>query len=93
VLPIAERHHDYARQVHEALVAAGFRSDLDDRNESMRFKIREAQVQKVPYMLVIGDREQASEQVSVRSRSAGDLGAQGLEEFITRLSREIETKG
>ena len=92
VLPIAERHHPYGRQVHQALIAAGFRSQLDDRNESMRFKIREAQVQKVPYMLVIGDREQESKQVSVRSRSGGDLGAQGLEEFIQRLAAEVEAK-
>jgi len=92
VLPIAERHHEYARRVHEALVAAGFRSQLDDRNESMRFKIREAQVQKVPYMLVVGDREQESGQVAVRSRSGGDLGAQGLEEFIARLAAEVEGK-
>jgi len=92
VLPIAERHHDYARQVNDALVAAGFRSHLDDRNESVRFKIREAQVQKVPYMLVIGDREQESNQVSVRSRSAGDLGPQPLAEFIQRLAAEVETK-
>ena len=93
VLPIAERHHDYGRKVHESLVAAGFRSHLDDRNESMRYKIREAQMQKVPYMLVLGDREQESGQVSVRSRSAGDLGAQPLADFIARLAAEVETKG
>jgi len=92
VLPIAERHHDYARQVNDVLVAAGFRSHLDDRSESMRFKIREAQVQKVPYMLVIGDREAESGQVSVRSRSAGDLGPQPLAEFLQRLTAEVETK-
>jgi threonyl-tRNA synthetase len=93
VLPIAERHHEYARGVREKLLAAGFRADLDDRNESMRYKIREAQVQKVPYMLVIGDREAESGQVSVRSRGAGDLGAQGLDEFIAHLTAEVESKG
>ncbi len=92
VLPIAERHHEYGRKVHQALLAAGFRAHLDDRNESMRYKIREAQLQKVPYMLVVGDREQESGQVSVRSRSAGDLGAQALDEFIARLTAEVEEK-
>ena len=92
VLPIAERHHGYGREVHGVLVAAGFRSQLDHRNESMRFKIREAQVQKVPYMLVVGDREQEAGQVSVRSRSGGDLGPQGLEQFIQRLTEEVERR-
>ncbi|UCH33438.1 MAG: threonine--tRNA ligase [Armatimonadota bacterium] len=92
VLPIAERHHEYGREVHDALAAAGFRSHLDDRNESMRYKIREAQMQKVPYMLVVGDREQESKEVSVRSRSAGDLGPQSLDDFTIRLRDEVETK-
>jgi threonyl-tRNA synthetase len=88
VLPIAERHHDYARQVRDRLVAAGLRVDLDERQEKIGYKIREAQIQKVPYMLVVGDREVADSQVAVRSRTAGDLGARSLEAFVTAAREE-----
>jgi len=91
VIPIAERHHAYARKVMEALDSAGLRAALDDRNETMGYKIREAQTQKVPYMLIVGDREEQSGQVSVRTRSQGDEGALALESFLERIRREIET--
>lgn len=82
VLPIADRHHEYAEKVYNALISAGFRAKLDRRNEKTGYKIREAQLQKIPYMLVVGDREEETEAVSVRSRDQGDLGAQPLEDFI-----------
>jgi threonyl-tRNA synthetase len=92
VLPISDRHQDYARKVHGRLAAAGLRVELDERQEKIGYKIREAQLQKVPYMLVTGDREAAEGTVSVRSRSAGDLGARPVDAFIADALSEIERK-
>jgi threonyl-tRNA synthetase len=92
VLPISDRHLDYARQVHARLAAAGLRADLDERQEKIGYKIREAQLQKVPYMLVTGDREAAEGTVSVRSRSAGDLGARSVEAFLADALDEVQRK-
>jgi threonyl-tRNA synthetase len=92
VLPIADRHVEYARRVEERLKAAGLRVEVDDRQEKVNYKIREAQLQKVPYMLVVGDREAAEETVAVRSRSAGDLGARSVEAFVQSALDEARTK-
>ena len=92
VLPISDRHLDYARQVHARLAAAGLRAELDERQEKIGYKIREAQLQKVPYMLVTGDREAAEGTVSVRSRSAGDLGARAVEAFLADALDEVQRK-
>jgi threonyl-tRNA synthetase len=92
VLPIADRHLDYGRTVTERLAAAGLRVTLDDRNEKVNFKIREAQLQKVPYMLVVGDREAQNETVSVRNRRHGDQGAQPVEDFLADIRRLIDSK-
>ena len=92
LLPIADRHLDYARQVQTKLAAAGLRVELDHRVEKIGYKIREAQLQKVPYMLVIGDREVAEGTVSVRSRSAGDLGARAVDDFMSAARREVDNK-
>ncbi|NLC59381.1 MAG: threonine--tRNA ligase [Armatimonadetes bacterium] len=89
LLPIAERHGDYAHQVAAALRAAGLRVEVDDRSEKTGFKIREAQLQKIPYMLVMGDREVEQGSVSVRSRDAGDLGAMSVEGFLSKAQAEI----
>jgi threonyl-tRNA synthetase len=89
VLPIADRHADYARSVTDRLKAVGLRAELDDRQEKIGYKIREAQIQKVPYMLVVGDREVAEGLVAVRSRSAGDLGPRPVDEFIAAARDEI----
>jgi threonyl-tRNA synthetase len=91
VIPVAERHRDYALEVQKALKERGVRATVDDRSEKMGYKIREAQVQKVPYMLVVGDKEVAARTVSVRHRHAGDLGASSVEslaEKISSLARE-----
>jgi threonyl-tRNA synthetase len=90
VIPIAERHREYALTVFEKLVAAGLRADLDDRNEKMGYKIREAQTQKVPYMLIVGDREAQSGHVSVRNRFEGDEGAQPLDGFLEKIKGFID---
>ncbi len=92
VLPITDRQLDYARQVKERLVAAGVRANLDDRSEKVNLKIRDAQLQKIPYMLVVGDREAQSGQVAVRHRKRGDLGAKPVEEFVADVLKLIETK-
>ncbi len=92
VIPIGDAHLDYAKQVVEQLTQAGMRVKLDDRNEKMGYKIREAQVQKINYMLVIGDREMENGQVAVRSRKDGDKGAVTVEEFLASALEEIRTK-
>jgi threonyl-tRNA synthetase len=93
VLPIADRHLAYARSVVERLTGEGLRAELDERQEKIGYKIREAQLQKIPYMLVVGDREAAEGAVSVRSRSAGDLGSRSVDAFIADAAEEIRTKG
>ncbi|HEY7792078.1 MAG TPA: threonine--tRNA ligase [Vicinamibacterales bacterium] len=92
VLPIADRHLDYAGAVREQLAAAGLRAELDGRQEKIGYKIRQAQLQKVPYMLVVGDREVEERQVAVRSRSGGDLGSRPLDAFIAQAHDEIARK-
>jgi len=92
VMPISDRHRDYAAGVRDRLAAAGLRVELDDRQEKIGYKIREAQLQKIPYMLVAGDREAAEGAVSVRSRSAGDLGSRALDVFIADALEEIRSK-
>jgi len=89
LLPIAERHGEYAHQVAAELRAAGLRVQVDDRSEKTGFKIREAQLQKIPYMLVTGDREVEQRSVSVRSRDAGDLGAMSVEGFLRKIQEEV----
>ena len=88
VIPIAERHLEYARQVQEQIAGAGIRVETDDRNERMNAKIRDAQLQKVPYMLVVGDREAEAEAAAVRLRSGENLGAVPVSQVIERISLE-----
>ena len=92
LIPIADRHHDYAAQLEECLTNAGFRVENDLRSEKMGLKIREAQLAKIPYMLVVGDREAEQGEVSVRSRAGGDLGAMKVDDFAAMLREEIDTK-
>jgi len=93
VLPIADRHLDYARSVRDSLKAAGLRVELDERQEKIGYKIREAQLQKIPYMLVVGDREATEGTVSVRTRTGGDQGASTIAAFVESAHREIAEKG
>ena len=87
VIPVAERHHDYAKQVRDVLKRSGVRVQIDDRSEKMGYRIREAQLQKVPYMLVVGDKEAEAGDVAVRHRRAGDLGRRRPEEMAGHISR------
>jgi threonyl-tRNA synthetase len=92
VLPIADRHLDYARSVAGRLQASGLRVVVDDRQEKIGFKIREAQLQKIPYMLVAGDREAAEGTIALRSRVSGDLGSRRVAEFVEQAHAEIAAK-
>ena len=92
VLPITDRQTEYARQIHQRLLDAGFRSELDSRSEKVNLKIREAQLQKIPYMLVLGDREAQAGQVSVRNRKVGDQGVVAIDEFVQRLAGVVASK-
>jgi threonyl-tRNA synthetase len=95
VLPVSDKFMDYARKVHGQLEAAGFRVELDDSSERVNAKIRGAQEMKVPYMLIVGGRDEAAGTVSVRAREAdrGDLGAMPLDEFIEQAKAEATTHG
>ncbi|NBK77804.1 threonine--tRNA ligase [bacterium D16-76] len=92
ILPIAERHHEYAKALQKQMEAAGLRVECDLRSEKTGYKIREAQLKKTPYMLVVGDKEQEAGEVSVRHRKDGDLGAISVEAFLERAQKEIASK-
>ncbi len=92
ILPIADRHQDYAWEIKKALEAEGMRVEMDDRSEKIGYKIREAQLEKVPYMIILGDKDIENNTISVRARKAGDLGAMALEDFINKALEEIKTK-
>ena len=91
VLPISDKHLEYANKVKEALQDKEVRVEVDDRAEKIGYKIREAQLQKVPYMLVVGDKEQEAGEVGVRNRKDGDVGAMKLEDFVEKVDEEIKT--
>ena len=93
VLPISDRHLAYGTAVRDRLRAAGLRADIDERQEKIGYKIREAQLQKIPYMLVVGDKEVAEGAVAVRSRSGGDLGPDSVDEFVRKARLEVSSKG
>ena len=92
VMPITDRAHDYANQLVEKLSAAGIRAEADTRSEKLGYKIREAQMQKIPYMLVVGDRDMENGTVSVRTRKGDDLGAMTPDAFLSKCLMEVATK-
>lgn len=92
ILPISEKHMDYAREVKERLEEADIRVELDERNEKIGYKIREAQIQKLPYMLIVGDKEANSGSVSIRQREVGDVGSRSIEEFIAEVKEKEKNK-
>lgn len=91
ILPISDKHLEYANKVKEMLEEKNVRVEVDDRAEKIGYKIREAQLQKVPYMLVVGDKEEAENKVGVRDRKQGDLGAIDVNEFVLKIDEEIKT--
>ena len=92
VLPISDKHLEYGQKVLDTLNAAGIRAEIDTRAEKIGYKIREAQMQKIPYMLVVGAKEEEENLVSVRSRFAGDEGQKSLDEFVASVTEEIATR-
>jgi threonyl-tRNA synthetase len=92
VLPITDRQTEYARSIQKQLDDAGIRVTVDDRNEKVNLKIREAQLQKIPYMLVVGDREQENGKVAVRNRKHADQGVKSVEDFLSEIKALIDSK-
>lgn len=91
ILPITDKQMDYARKVKEELLNKGIRAEVDERQEKVGYKIREAQMEKVPYMLIVGDKEIEAEAVGVRARKEGDIGQVSVEDFICRIQEEIKS--
>ena len=89
MLPISDKFLDYAKSIHTRLRKAGIRSSVDDRSEKIGKKIREAEIQRVPYMLVVGEKEMEEGKASVRRQGKGDLGAKSLDDIISDLRHEI----
>ena len=92
ILPITDNQHEYAYKVKEVLQAKGIRVEVDDRNEKTGYKIREAQLQKIPYMLIVGEKEVEGNTVSIRSREEGDIGAKSVEDFTNEILDRIDSK-
>lgn len=90
ILPISVHHHDYAKEINEKFLEAGLKVELDLREEKIGYKIREAQLQKIPYMIILGDKEKEANAVGVRSRKDGDIGQMSIDEFIAKIKKEIE---
>lgn len=90
ILPISVHHHDYAKEINEKFLEAGLKVELDLREEKIGYKIREAQLQKIPYMIILGDKEREANAVGVRSRKDGDIGQMSVDEFISKIKKEIE---
>ncbi len=93
IIPIAENHNQYAKEISESLKKIGIRVELADNNESLGKKVRQAKVEKIPYWIVIGDKEVESKTVTLESRDAGQLGAITPDELLNKLTTEIKTKG
>jgi threonyl-tRNA synthetase len=92
VLPIVEKHHEYALKIQKELFKKGLRVEVDLRNEKIGYRIREAQLEKIPYMLITGDKEVENNAIAIRSRKEGDLGQRAVDDFIERITEEIDNK-
>ncbi|MDD5680525.1 MAG: threonine--tRNA ligase [Candidatus Omnitrophica bacterium] len=92
MIPISDKQNDYAEKLREKFAGEGFRTEIDRRDEKMQKKIRDAELEKIPYMLIVGEKEIASGSVAVRSKKSGDLGAVKVDEFIKKVKKEIENK-
>ncbi|HSR18459.1 MAG TPA: His/Gly/Thr/Pro-type tRNA ligase C-terminal domain-containing protein, partial [Ignavibacteriaceae bacterium] len=92
VLPISQNHYDYAKEIAAKLVKEGIRAEFDERNEKIGYKIRDWETNKIPYMLILGEKEKSLGNVSIRQHKAGDIGSMNLEDFIQKIKEEIRTK-
>jgi threonyl-tRNA synthetase len=93
ILPVSEKFLDYSRQVNERFLDAGMISEVDERNEKIGFKIREGEREKVPYLVILGEKEQLSGKITLRKRKIGDLGAFSLDEALEKIKLEVSSKG
>ena len=91
ILPISEKHLEYANKLKEELEKVGLRIEIDERNEKIGYKIREAQLEKVPYMLVVGDKEVENQSIGVRSRKDGDIGTMSIDKFTEKIQEEVKS--
>ncbi|MCB0278453.1 MAG: threonine--tRNA ligase, partial [Calditrichaeota bacterium] len=92
LIPIADRHLDFCNELQAYFKQNGIRVEIDDRREKLGFKIRESELMKIPYMIVIGDTEEETKQLAVRHKSEGDIGSFGKEDLLKRMKIEIENK-
>ncbi len=92
IIPLSEKFNDYGKKIFEILEKENLRSELDISNETLSKKIREAELQKIPYILVVGEKEEKSETVAVRQRGKGDLGATKVKDFLAKIKNEIEQR-
>ncbi len=92
IIPLSEKFNDYGKKIFEFLEKENLRPELDISNETLGKKIREAELQKIPYILVVGDKEEKSETVAVRQRGKGDLGAMKMKDFLAKIKKEIEQR-
>jgi len=92
ILPISDKYLDYANEIKESLYQQNIKVDLDDRAEKIGFKIREAQLEKVPYMIIVGEKEVEEKNISVRSRDKGELGNISLEDFISNINKQVASR-
>lgn len=92
IIPVSEHYHDYAKTIYEKLFNENIRCELDNRNEKLGYKIRDGQMQKIPYLLIVGAKEEENNSIAVRHRKLGELGSMTGEEFISRISIEIRDR-
>ena len=92
VIPISDKQKDFAQKVHDELIKAGIRSKLNDANETLGKRIREDEMQKIPYLLIVGDKEITAKAVAIRQRGKGDIGQIAVDKFISQLQEEIKDK-
>lgn len=92
IVPISDRHFEYANEVKHKLLLQGIRVEVDDRSEKMNAKIRDAETERIPYIVIVGDKEKEASTISVRKRKVGDMGSMNIDDFLSMLSREIENK-
>jgi threonyl-tRNA synthetase len=93
VIPITDRHEEYGGKITNSLREMGFRVDFDTRSETLQAKVRDAEIKKIPYIVIVGDKEIETETVSVRSRTTKEVGLMKEDEFLRKLEKEVETKG
>ncbi len=91
-MPISDKYNDYAKEIYHRLFAEDIRVEMDERAEKIGYKIREAQLKRIPYMLIVGEEEEKNHTISIRHRRDGDLGSQSLDPFVAKICKEIRDR-